>query len=82
MPLSTAAKQYYELKERVVGADQMRFLERFIMLRTIDEKWRDHLYDMDQLKEGINWRAYGQKRSFTGIQRRGIQGFRGNDWMT
>jgi len=55
------AKQYYELKERVVGADQMRFLERFIMLRTIDEKWRDHLYDMDQLKEGINWRAYGQK---------------------
>ncbi|MFA5728114.1 MAG: SEC-C metal-binding domain-containing protein, partial [Candidatus Neomarinimicrobiota bacterium] len=55
------AKQYYERKEKVFGADQVRFLERFIMLRTIDEKWRDHLYAMDQLKEGINWRAYGQK---------------------
>ncbi len=55
------AKQYYERKEKIYGAEQMRFLERFIMLRTIDEKWRDHLYAMDQLKEGINWRAYGQK---------------------
>jgi len=55
------ARQYYERKENVFGGDQMRFLERFIMLRTIDEKWRDHLYAMDQLKEGINWRAYGQK---------------------
>jgi len=55
------AQQYYERKEKVYGPDQIRFLERFIMLRTIDEKWRDHLYDMDQLKEGINWRAYGQK---------------------
>jgi preprotein translocase subunit SecA len=55
------AKQYYERKENIYGAEQIRFLERFIMLRTIDEKWRDHLYAMDQLKEGINWRAYGQK---------------------
>jgi len=55
------AVQYYDRKEKVFGSDQVRFLERFIMLRTIDEKWRDHLYSMDQLKEGINWRAYGQK---------------------
>lgn len=55
------AKDYYERKEQYLGAEQLRYLEKFVMLRTIDEKWRDHLYSMDQLKEGINWRAYGQK---------------------
>ena len=55
------AVHYYENKEKVLGVEQMRFFERFVTLRTIDEHWRDHLYAMDQLKEGINWRAYGQK---------------------
>jgi len=55
------AVRYYENKEKVLGVEQMRFFERFVTLRTIDEHWRDHLYAMDQLKEGINWRAYGQK---------------------
>lgn len=55
------AVEYYQHKEEYLGAEQMRFLERFVALRTIDDKWRDHLYAMDQLKEGINWRAYGQK---------------------
>ena len=55
------AKDYYERKEQYLGAEQLRYLEKFVMLRTMDEKWRDHLYSMDQLKEGINWRAYGQK---------------------
>ena len=39
----------------------MRGFERYVTLRTIDEMWRDHLYAMDQLREGINLRAYGQK---------------------
>ena len=55
------AVAYYDRKENLVGKEQMEMLERFVALRTIDEKWRDHLYAMDQLKEGINWRAYGQK---------------------
>lgn len=55
------ARDYYERKEQYLGAEQLRYLEKFVTLRTIDEKWRDHLYSMDQLKEGINWRAYGQK---------------------
>ncbi|GIT57845.1 MAG: hypothetical protein Ct9H300mP18_12740 [Candidatus Neomarinimicrobiota bacterium] len=37
--------------------------EKFVSLRTIDEKWKDHLYAMDQLREGINLRAYGKKKS-------------------
>ena len=55
------ARNYYERKEQYMGLEQLRYLEKFVTLRTIDEKWRDHLYSMDQLKEGINWRAYGQK---------------------
>ncbi len=55
------ARNYYERKEQFMGTEQLRYLEKFVTLRTIDEKWRDHLYSMDQLKEGINWRAYGQK---------------------
>jgi preprotein translocase subunit SecA len=55
------AVDYYSRKERYMGEEQLRFLEKFVTLRTIDDKWRDHLYGMDQLKEGINWRAYGQK---------------------
>jgi preprotein translocase subunit SecA len=39
----------------------MRQIERLATLRAIDEKWREHLYEMDHLKEGINLRAYGQK---------------------
>jgi len=55
------AVDYYNRREQYFGEEQIRYLEKFVTLRTIDEKWRDHLYAMDQLKEGINWRAYGQK---------------------
>lgn len=55
------AMAYYNRKEQYVGENQLRYLEKYVSLRTIDENWRDHLYAMDQLKEGINWRAYGQK---------------------
>ncbi len=55
------ARKFYNQKEAYVGQEQMRFLEKFVTLRTIDEMWKEHLYAMDQLKEGINWRAYGQK---------------------
>ena len=48
-------------RERELGPEIMRQLERLVLLSVIDEKWRDHLYEIDQMKEGIGLRAYGQK---------------------
>ncbi|MFQ6617090.1 MAG: preprotein translocase subunit SecA [Fidelibacterota bacterium] len=56
-----AALGNYRTKEELIGSDMMRQLERFAVLRVIDEHWKDHLYELDQLKEGISLRAYGQK---------------------
>ena len=53
----------------------IRGFERFIMLRTIDEKWKDHLYSMDQLREGINLRAYGQKNPLLEYKSEGFKMF-------
>ena len=55
------AFQIYDHKEKMLGEELMRQLERYAMLRTIDEKWKEHLYDLDQLKTGIGLRAYGQR---------------------
>jgi len=55
------AKAFYERKEERYGPDLMGQIERFAMLNVIDEKWKEHLREMDDLKEGINFRAYGQK---------------------
>jgi preprotein translocase subunit SecA len=51
----------YEGKETVVGAEAMRQVERFVMLEIVDRQWKDHLYSLDHLKEGIGLRGYGQK---------------------
>jgi len=51
----------YNRKEKEAGPEAMRVLERFLMLETIDKKWKDHLYGLDVLKEGIGLRGYGQK---------------------
>jgi preprotein translocase subunit SecA len=59
--LIKAAHEAYERKEAMVTPKIMRQIERLATLRAIDEKWREHLYEMDHLKEGINLRAYGQK---------------------
>lgn len=56
-----AAKEFYDKKEEMLGSDLMARLEQFAVLNTIDNKWRDHLREMDDLKEGIGLRAYGQK---------------------
>ncbi|HLO03623.1 MAG TPA: preprotein translocase subunit SecA [Symbiobacteriaceae bacterium] len=53
--------QAYEAKEERLGSETMRSLERFILLRTVDEKWMEHLDAMDSLREGVGLRAYGQK---------------------
>ena len=55
------AQAAYQAKEDLVGASLMREAERNIMLHVIDDQWKDHLLSMDQLKEGIGLRGYGQK---------------------
>ena len=59
--LISYAKQVYELKEKRIGEEKLMVLERYFLLRIIDEEWKDHLYEMDMMKEGIHLRAYGQK---------------------
>ncbi|MFA5335206.1 MAG: SEC-C metal-binding domain-containing protein, partial [Candidatus Omnitrophota bacterium] len=52
--------KHYEKREFILGADVARHIEKTIMLDMIDSKWKEHLYAMDGLKEGIGLRAYGQ----------------------
>jgi len=56
-----AATAFYRRKEERLGAAQMALLEKMVALQVIDSKWKDHLREMDDLKEGIHLRAYGQK---------------------
>jgi len=55
------AKDKLAEREQQFGAETMEKLERYVILRVIDERWKEHLYEMDQIKEGIGLRAYGQK---------------------
>jgi preprotein translocase subunit SecA len=51
----------YEEKERLVGRELLNRIERDIMLQIVDAQWKDHLYSLDHLKEGIGLRGYGQR---------------------
>jgi preprotein translocase subunit SecA len=53
-------KARYDAKEQILGAEQMRYHERMMMLSVLDAQWKDHLLNMDHLKEGIQLRGYGQ----------------------
>lgn len=67
--------QSYEAKERNIGPEHLRHLERMISLHTIDAKWKDHLYAMDQLKEGIGLRSFGQRDPLVEYKREGFSMF-------
>ena len=54
-------KQAYDEREREMGEEMMRFVESMVTLQVVDTRWKEHLYDMDKLREGIGLRAYGQK---------------------
>src|SRR5207245_4756200 len=54
-------KSRYDGKEKLIGPEAMRYHERMIMLSVLDQQWKDHLLNMDHLKEGIGLRSYGQK---------------------
>ncbi len=73
------ATAHYEQREVELGPDVMREVERQVMLRIIDQRWREHLEEMDYLQEGINLRAMGQKDPLTEWQREGFEMFGGDD---
>lgn len=56
-----AANDFYKRKEEMLGSELMARLERYALLSVLDHKWKEHLREMDDLKEGIGLRAYGQK---------------------
>jgi preprotein translocase subunit SecA len=59
--LTETVKRTYTEKENRVGSEFMRFQERMIMLQVLDAQWKDHLWALDHLKEGIGLRGYGQR---------------------
>ena len=59
--ITTRAMKLYDAREAEFGAEQMREIERIIMLRVVDQKWMDHIDDMDQMRQGISLRAYAQR---------------------
>jgi preprotein translocase subunit SecA len=65
----------YKRKEEKYTTDLIAQIERFAMLSIIDEKWKEHLREMDDLKEGINFRAYGQKDPLIEYKKDGFQLF-------
>jgi preprotein translocase subunit SecA len=68
-------KEAYDKKEESVGSELMREIERNIILQVTDTKWREHLYDMDRLKEGIGLRAYAHKDPLIEYKREGFDLF-------
>ncbi|WP_445256808.1 preprotein translocase subunit SecA [Nocardioides aurantiacus] len=73
--LQADAHKAYEAREATVGAENMRELERQVMLSVLDRKWREHLYEMDYLREGIGLRAYSQRDPLVEYQREGFDMF-------
>lgn len=67
--------QKYQEKEAELGSEQMREFEKVIVLRTVDTKWMDHIDSMDQLRQGIHLRAYGQNDPLNEYQMEGFAMF-------
>ena len=66
----------YEQKEKDLMAAQLRRIEKFLLLNVIDAKWKDHLYAMDQLREGVGLRSYAQRDPLIEYKREGFEMFR------
>ena len=73
--LKQDAHEAYDRREREVGEEIMRELERRVVLSVLDRKWREHLYEMDYLREGIYLRAYSQRDPLVEYQREGFDMF-------
>ncbi len=73
--LRQEAIKAYEARELEVGSENMRHLERMVLLQVVDSHWKDHLLNMDHLKEGIGLRGYGQKNPLDEYKREGYEMF-------
>jgi preprotein translocase subunit SecA len=71
----TDAVKVYQQREAELGVDQLREIERLVLLSVIDNRWREHLYEMDYLQEGIGLRAMGQRDPLVEYQREGFEMF-------
>ena len=88
--LSEIVRKIYEDKEARFSSEYMRFQERMIMLQVLDTQWKDHLWALDHLKEGIGLRGYGQrdplieykKESFNMFEEIELQTRRGDDSLS
>ncbi|MEZ4812426.1 MAG: hypothetical protein R2883_02905 [Caldisericia bacterium] len=65
----------YKKREEEFGEETMRNMERYVLLYVVDNKWKDHLYSMDNLREGIGLRGYGQKNPIQEYQNEGFDKF-------
>lgn len=73
--LKTDIDAVYEEREEEFGSDNMREIERIVMLSALDHKWREHLYEMDYLKEGIGLRAMAQRDPLVEYKSEGFEMF-------
>ncbi|HLK00093.1 MAG TPA: SEC-C metal-binding domain-containing protein, partial [Streptosporangiaceae bacterium] len=73
--VQTDAQAQYERRETELGPELMREFERRVVLSILDRKWREHLYEMDYLREGIGLRGYGQRDPLVEYQREGYDMF-------
>jgi preprotein translocase subunit SecA len=73
--LTDDAIKAYEEREEELGAELMRQIERFILLQIIDERWREHLHDMDYLREGIHLRGFAQEDPLVAYKNEGFEMF-------
>jgi preprotein translocase subunit SecA len=74
--LEEEALAQYERREHELGEELMRALERFLILQIIDERWREHLYDMDYLREGIHLRGFAQIEPLVAYKNEAFELFR------
>jgi preprotein translocase subunit SecA len=74
--ITARLKEEYVHKEETIGAEDMRALERIITLQIIDNKWKDHLYNMDELRDGIWTLSYGERNPLVEYKIQGFNMFR------
>ena len=73
--ITESLQKVYAQKEQSFGPENMRFLERYVVLQVVDSLWRDHLVAMDHLREGIGLRGYGQRDPLQEYKKEGFMMF-------
>jgi preprotein translocase subunit SecA len=76
LALEDLAGEQYEAREQEFGPELMRDIERFLLLQIIDQRWREHLYDMDYLREGIHLRGFAQIEPLVAYKNEAFELFR------